>query len=217
MSEAATSTSFFDVLMQMGGSATLVAFLAVGVILAGLSGLRYVRGKSDRAKLAAPVLPSVMPDAFLGTLETTAFQTKAALSPEELRLMRCLSAWERRQSKGYRVLAGVPLGSLIAPKGVGEDGAALDALARVRVDFVVIDKAGQPALAIDLPGRAIENDDAARDAALRQIAFDKVRLRLIAPEAGTSAAVIAAKVDTFLETGLIKAAAQTQEQVAQVA
>lgn len=216
MSEVATSTSFLDVLMQMGGSATLVAFLAAGVMLAGLSGLRYARRKSERAAISVPDMPAVMPDALLDTLETTSFNKKAPLSPEEQRLMRCLGAWERRQTKGYSVLAGVQLGSLIAPDS-SEKTAALEALARVRVDFVVIDQTGQPVLAIDLPGRAVESEDSARDAALRQIACDKARLRLIAPEAGTSAGAVAAKVDTVLETGLIKPAPETPHAVAQVA
>jgi hypothetical protein len=72
------------------------------------------------------------------------------------------------------------------------------------MDFLVIDKTGAPALGVDMPGRAVGNDAEARDAALRQIVFDKARLPMLAPEAGTSAADVVSKIDYLLNTGLMK-------------
>lgn len=203
MTEPAMSTSFFDVLVQMGGSVTLLAFLASGLILAGFSGLKRLRRRARPAAAAKAINSEVMLDA----LERTRFERRTLMGKEELRLYRCLEAWERRQKKGYMVLAGVPLGSVVAPKGADTDLAAtpgLSALDRVRMDFLVIDKTGAPALGVDMPGRAVGNDAEARDAALRQIVFDKARLPMLAPEAGTSAADVVSKIDYLLNTGLMK-------------
>ncbi|MDJ0858360.1 MAG: DUF2726 domain-containing protein [Dinoroseobacter sp.] len=204
MPESSISTSFWDVLLQMGGSVTILAFVAVGIILAGVSGLRYMRRKAKTEPVVQSDNPIVASDALLDALEQTTFKKASVLSDDEARVLRCLAAWERRQTKGYRVLAGVPLGTLVTAQPSEADPEALKALAQVRVDFAVIDAAGEPALMIDMPGRAIEGEDAARDAAIRQITCDKARLHMIAPEAGTGAAAVVAQVDKALETGLIK-------------
>ncbi|MEM9392857.1 MAG: hypothetical protein AAGA38_03305 [Pseudomonadota bacterium] len=204
MSETAISASFWDVLFQMGGSSTLLAFLAIGIILAAVSGLRLMRRKTNAAPAVQSDNPVVASDALLDALEQTSFEKASVLAEDEMRLMRCLAAWERRQTKGYRVLAGASLGTLVAAKQSAADPDALAALAQVPVDFAVIDAEGTPALMIDLPGRAIQGEHAARDAAIRQITCDKARLRMLAPEAGTGPASVVAQVDKALETGLIK-------------
>jgi hypothetical protein len=207
------STSFFDVLLQMGGSATLLAFVAAGLMLAGMSGLKRLRRRSE-ARITEAALPqTVTPTAMLDTLEKTRFAARPALDPEEMRILRCLTAWERRQSKGYRLLFGMPLGAVVAPDGADMASSrlpTLGALLQVRTDFIVIDKTGNPVLGIDLPGRAGGDTDAAREAALRQITFDKVRLPLIAPETGTTGADVVAQVDRKLGTGLIRQQATRQ-------
>lgn len=220
MSEAATSTSFWDILFQMGGSVTLLAFLAIGLVLAAVSGRKLMRRKTQTKDVAVKSdNPVVASDALLDALEQTTFRKASVLPGAESQVMRCLAAWERRQTKGYRVLAGIPLGGLVTAEPSAADPDALQTLAQVRVDFAIVDADGTPVLMIDMPGRAIESAESARDAAIRQITCDKARLRMIAPEAGTSAAEVAAKVDKALETGLIKEKAPVtpRRPVAQVA
>ncbi|WP_425091265.1 hypothetical protein [Tropicimonas sp. S265A] len=220
MLETSGSTSFFDILAQMGGSATLLAFLAVGVLLGVRSVLKRKFARAEQVPSALSTIPDLPGDALLRAVETTRFTRKAPLSEAEMRLMRSLSVWERRQGKGYSVVTGLTLGTILSP--ANDDPSllpALEQLAHVRTDFMILDKSGLPVLAVDLPGRCMGGPDAERDAALRQIAFDAAGLPLIAPEAGTSGADIVARVDRMLDTGLIKpkGAPVSPHRVAQVA
>jgi len=211
MTEAVLSATFFEVLLQMGGSATLIAFVGAGLILAGMSGLKHMR-KRNAAGPGTAAKP-ITTHAMLDALERTRFDPRAVLDKDDMRLLRCIEAWERRQKKGYRVLVHVPLAAAVAPQNAETETAQtpeMDLLDHVMLDFLVIDKSGAPVLGVDKPGRAVGTEDEARDAALRRIVFDKARLPLISPEAGTKAVEVVAKIDFRLETGLMNRSLSAQ-------
>jgi len=190
MNEVSSSLTVWDVLVQMGGSATLLAFVASGLMLLALTGLKYTaRSQDTRAVDKA--------------LRKTALEGAPLLTPASLKLFRGLAAWEAKQTKGLRVFAQVPLGTLaLLPAGKRGSRKAAPKRQRLdllRLDFAITDDQGQVVLAIDLA----QTRDEGSDEALKRAVLDKLGIPLLQAGPGTGAVELVGQVDALLGTGLL--------------
>ena len=84
------------------------------------------------------------------------FEPLSLLNKAEYKVLRILEKVTRELDSGYRVMAQVSLGEIIAPQAASGSEKTRDLAFRSinskRLDFLVIDRTGMPALAVEYQG-----------------------------------------------------------------
>ena len=142
------------------------------------------------------------PTAQMAFLSNVDFEPRRLLNRAEYGILRILENITREIGGGYRVMAQTSLGEIIAPRSAsGSDEArdlALRSIDGERLDFLVIDRIGMPALAVEYRGHGrCRNRALMRDAVKRE-AVRKAGIRLLEVPAEYDARIVEDEVGSVL-------------------
>ena len=132
--------------------------------------------KSDASRLGDP-------SAQMEFISKVGFERRPLLNKSEYRILQILEKTTREINGGHRVMAQTSLGEIIAPKTTSGSDEARDLAFRSinskRLDFLVIDRYGMPALAVEYQGHGhYQNSAFMRDAVKRE-AVRKARIKFL--------------------------------------
>ena len=130
------------------------------------------------------------------------FEPRRLLNRSEYGILQILEKITRELGGGHRVMVQTSLGETIAPKTAsGSDGArglAFRSINSKRLDFLVIDRSGMPALAVEYQGHGhYQNRVFMRDAVKRE-AVRKARIKFLEIPAEYDAAIVENQVRLVL-------------------
>lgn len=120
--------------------------------------------RSDVARLGDP-------KAQQDFIDRVDFRARRLLNKPEYRILRILEKVTREIGGGHRVMAQVSLGEVIAPQSTlaSDEALAFRSINSKRLDFLVIDRTGMPALAVEYQGHGhYQNGAFQRDAVKRE-------------------------------------------------
>ena len=137
------------------------------------------------------------------------FEPRRLLNKPEYGILQILERLAREIGGGHRVMAQTSLGEIIAPRNTSASEEARDLAFRSinskRLDFLVIDRSGMPALAVEYQGHGhYQNRAFMRDAVKREA----VR------KAGVPFLEIPAEYDVTVEENRIRAALRPDQKAA---
>ena len=151
--------------------------------------------RSDASRLGDPT-------AQMEFISKVDFEPRRLLNRSEYGILRILENIVREIDDGHRVMAQTSLGEIIAPRSASGSDEARDLAFRSinskRLDFLVIDRTGMPALAVEYQGHGhYQNRAFMRDAVKRE-AVRKARIRFLEIEAEFDAAIVENQVRSAL-------------------
>ena len=132
------------------------------------------------------------------------FEPRRLLNKSEYGILRILENIVREIGGGHRVMAQTSLGEIIAPRSASGSDKARDLAFRSinskRLDFLVIDRSGMPALAVEYQGHGhYRNRSFMRDAVKRE-AVRKARIQYLEIPAEFDAAIVENQVRSAMRT-----------------
>ena len=130
------------------------------------------------------------------------FEPRRLLNKSEYGILQILEKTARDLGGGHRVMAQTSLGEIIAPSTVSGSEESRDLAFRSinskRLDFLVIDRSGMPALAVEYQGHGhYQNRAFMRDAVKRE-AVRKANIRFLEISAEYDAAIVENQVRSAL-------------------
>ena len=151
--------------------------------------------RSDASRLGDPA-------AQMEFISKVDFEPRRLLNKPEYGILRVLENVAREIDDGHRVMAQTSLGAIIAPRSAsGSDEArnlAFRSINSKRLDFLVVDRAGMPALAVEYQGHGHYRNGAFMRDAVKREAVRKARIRFLEIEAEFDAAVVENQVRSAL-------------------
>ena len=192
----------------MTGLPPILIGLGIVAVLAGLIPKRRFRARRPRAapRTGGPFLNLADPADQLQAVEAAVLRPKKPVNREASTVLRQLEyVVKTRATHHYRVFAEVSLGAFVTPEDAGgrerKGWLAWMAINSKRVDFLIIDTFGHPAVAIEYHGTGHHRDGnqaAARDAVKRR-ALEKAGIELVEIQASYAAKQSQMMVEHALE------------------
>ena len=152
---------------------------------------------SDASRLGDPA-------AQMEFISKVDFEPRRLLNKSEYGILRILENIVREIGGGHRVMAQTSLGEIIAPRSASGSDKARDLAFRSinskRLDFLVIDRSGMPALAVEYQGHGhYRNRSFMRDAVKRE-AVRKARIQYLEIPAEFDAAIVENQIRSAMRT-----------------
>ena len=140
------------------------------------------------------------------------FEPRRLLNKSEYGILRILEKTAREIGHGHRGMAQTSLGEIIAPRSASSSEQARELAFRSinskRLDFLVIDRSGMPALAVEYQGHGhYQNKAFMRDAVKRE-AVRKARIAFLEVPAQYDATILEDQVRSALIPGQSRAKAR---------
>lgn len=137
------------------------------------------------------------------------FEQRRLLNKSEYGILQVLEKVTREIDGGHRVMAQTSLGEIIAPQSASGSEEARDLAFRSinskRLDFLVIDRSGMPALAVEYQGHGhYQNRAFMRDAVKRE-AVRKARIQFLEIPAEYDAMVLENQIRSMLRPSSARA------------
>ena len=151
--------------------------------------------RSDASRLGDPT-------AQMEFISKVDFEPRRLLNKSEYGILRILEKIIRDLGAGHRVMAQTSLGEIIAPNAASGSEESRDLAFRSinskRLDFLVIDRSGMPALAVEYQGHGhYQNKAFMRDAVKRE-AVRKANIRFLEIPAEYDASIVENQVRSAL-------------------
>ena len=142
------------------------------------------------------------PTAQMEFISKVDFEPRRLLSRAEYGILRILENITREIGGGHRVMAQTSLGEIIAPRcASGSDeirDLAFRSINGKRLDFLVIDRIGMPALAVEYQGHGRYRNRAFMRDAVKREAVRKAGIRLLEVPADYDAEIVENQVGSVL-------------------
>ena len=139
------------------------------------------------------------------------FEPRGLLNRSEYGILRILEHITREIGGGHRVMAQTSLGEIISPKPrSGSDEArdlAFRSINSKRLDFLVIDRVGMPALAVEYQGHGHYRNKAFMRDAVKREAVRKAGIQFLEVPAEYDARIFASQVCSALRPNSVRRAA----------
>lgn len=161
--------------------------------VAGSSGSAWAR--SDASRLGDPTAQQE----FIRRVE---FAPRRLLNKPEYRILQILEKVVREVGGGHRVMAQTSLGEVIKPRSAmgSDEELAFHSINSKRLDFLVIDRTGMPALAVEYQGHGhYQNNRAFQRDAVKREAVRKANIPFLEIPAEYDVAVEANRIRSALE------------------
>lgn len=181
----------------------VIAWLVWRLFIRSSTPRSWLRRHPDPAstKQFAPLAPEVETDADLAALaavQAATWSLAPLLGPAEGRLFLLLEKIVLDVGRGHRVFSQVNLGEILSTEN-DPDRKGYYAVQSKRVDFLIVDRAARPIVAIEYQGEAhYQNNAAARDA-LKRYALESVGVGFIEVFPDWSEAAVRRDVLVFLK------------------
>lgn len=131
------------------------------------------------------------------------FEPQPLLNKSEYKVLVLLEAVVRECDEGYRVMAQTSMGEILRPRTTpwsGRDGElAFRSINSKRVDFVIVDRKGFPALAVEYQGHGHYRERSFMRDAVKREAFRKAKVAFLEVPAEYSTNVVMNDVRKLLQ------------------
>ena len=158
--------------------------------------------RSDASRLGDP-------KAQMEFISKVDFEPRRLLNKSEYGILRVLEKVTREIGGGHRVMAQTSLGEIIAPRNASGSEESRDLAFRSinskRLDFLVIDRTGMPALAVEYQGHGHYQSRAFMRDAVKREAVRKARIQLLEISAEYDATVLENQIRSMLRPSLAPA------------
>ena len=142
------------------------------------------------------------PTAQMEFISKVDFEPRRLLTRAEYGILRILENITREIGGGYRVMAQTSLGEIIAPRSAAGSREVRDLAFRSingkRLDFLVIDRIGMPALAVEYQGHGHYRNGAFMRDAVKKEAVRKAGIQLLEVPAEYDAGIVENQVCSVL-------------------
>lgn len=155
--------------------------------------------RSDESRLGDP-------KAQMEFISRVDFEPRRLLNKPEYGILQILEKITREIGGGHRVMAQTSLGEIIAPaRGAGSEESrnlAFRSINSKRLDFLVIDRVGLPALAVEYQGHGHHQNGAFMRDAVKREAVRKANIQFLEIEAEYDATVLEDRIRSALRPSL---------------